>query len=292
MSQIQEEFLEAIEKNVLLFTNRTKQSAIKTDQLIFNLRFNPRFHASGEEPRTNEQIYEEVNKQLPANSLPTGKNLQRILECLVNKFEAQMIEDEVNVEFLRSSEKQGGGKWQLVYDWLWQKYFPRWSLEKQWQELVAKADKTDDWLQAEPVDRNVGRREIPKPTITLNAHINLIVNWRGKSRYLLLLNQGTSGEKFCFCPSQLFAPSNQLSQQKMYLPQDEIKHPLWFKDKGKEHFLGIVMEQPLDLVWLRPNNQEDLPALDAGRLNELLEKLEEQGNWQMFYKSFEVVEGE
>ncbi|MGB5959523.1 MAG: hypothetical protein WBG73_02595 [Coleofasciculaceae cyanobacterium] len=283
MLQLQEKFIEAITKDCLL-------AATQVRKLIFQLRFNPE-----NKERSNKEIAVRVRKQLEdAGTIYESNELKEIIRALVNKFEDQMIKDEVNVEYLKSNEPGHKGKWQLVYDWLWQKYFPRWSLETQWQELVAKADKTDDWLQVEeltpiPVDRNVGRLKLPKPTISLNAYINLIVNWRGKSRYLLLLNQGTSGEKFCICPSKLFAPSNQLSQQEMRLPQDDVKHPLFFEDQGKEHFLGIVMEQPLELAWLRPNDQEDLPALDAGRLHELLEKLELQGNWQMFYKSFEVV---
>jgi hypothetical protein len=118
----------------------------------------------------------------------------------------------------------------------------------------------------------------------------VVVNWQRENRYLLLLNQGTSGKKYCFCPSKGFAISGELSGEKMCLPQKgSVARAIKFKEKGNEHFLGIVMEKPLDLAWLRPNNQDLVPSLDVGRLNELLEKLEIQGNWQLFYKSFEVV---
>ncbi len=281
MLQLQEEFLEAITKDCL-------HTATPVRELIFQLRFNPE-----NKECSNKEIAVMVKKQLKdAGTIYESNELKEIIRALVNKFEAQMIKDGVDVEYLKSNEPGQKGKWQLVYDWLWQKYFPRWSLEQQWQELVAKADKTDDWLQVKEVtsvERDWKKPQLPKPTIPLGAEINLIVNWRGESRYLLLLNQGTSGNKFCFCPSKYFAPSNQLFPQQMCLPQKEVKNPLYFEDVGKEHFLGIVMEQPLDLAWLRPNGEELVPTLDAGRLHELLEKLEQQGNWQMFYKSFEVV---
>lgn len=281
MLQLQERFLEAITKDCLL-------AATQVRKLIFQLRFNPE-----NKECSNKEIAATVKKQLKDTvTIHENNELKEIIRALVNKFEAQMTKDEVDVEYLKSNEPGQKGKWKLVYEWLWQQYFPRWSLETQWQELVAKADKTDDWLQVKeltPVTRDYGKLQLPKPTIPLKARINLIVNWRGENRYLLLLNQGTSGDKFCLCPSKLFAPSNQLSQQEMCLPQDDVKHPLFFTDQGKEHFLGIVMEEPLDLAWLRPNGEEVVPALDAGRLHELLEKLELQGNWQMFYKSFEVV---
>ena len=192
---------------------------------------------------------------------------------------------------MKSDEPGTKGKWLRLYDWLWEKNFPRWLLDQRWQELVDQADKVDDWLQVAPTERDFKKTpEVPPSKIPLKTDIYLVVNWKGGNRYLLLLNQGTSGNKYCFCPSKGFALSGELSQQKMYLPQKGAAEPsINFEEVGKEHFIGIVMEKPLDLAWLRPNGQEPVPSLDAGRLNELVEKLEQQGNWQMFYKSFEVV---
>ena len=256
MPQLQEEFLEAITKDCLL-------AAPQVRKLIFQLRFNPE-----NKELDHQEIAVRLKKKINENiSDRIGTELQYIIKALVNKFHAQMIEDEVNFELLQSTKRGEHGKWLVVYDWLWQKYFPRWSLETQWQNLVAKADKTDDWLQVKEVtsvERDWKKPQLPKPTIPLGAEINLIVNWLGGNRYLLLLNQGTSGNKFCFCPSKYFAPSNQFSQQEMRLPQDDVENPLYFEDVGKEHFLGIVMEQPLDLAWLRPNGEELVPALDSG----------------------------
>jgi hypothetical protein len=225
-----------------------------------------------------------------AGTIYENNELKEIIRALVDTFEAPMIKDKVDLEYLKSNEPGTNKKYPLVYDWLWENYYPRWLLEQQWQKLVAKADKTDDWLQVQltPVERDV---RLPiQATIPVNSDIFLLVKWNGENRYLLLLNKGTSGKKLCFCPSQYFAPSGELSQQGMSLPPTGAKaKSIVFEDAGKEHFLGIVMEKPLDLAWLRPNGQEPVPALDAGRFNELLEKLEQQGNWQMFYKSFEVV---
>jgi hypothetical protein len=281
MPQLQEEFLEAVMKDCLL-------AAPQVRKLIFQLRFNPE-----NKDLKHKEIAALAKKQLAeAGTIYENNELKEIIRALVDTFEAQMIkdEDEVDVEFLKDTNPGKKGKWQLVYDWLWDKYYPRWSLEQQWQELVDKADKTDDWLQVTPVTRDVRLPAIYQPTIQRNSHICLLVKWNGENRYLLLLNQGTSGKKLCFCPSQHFAPSGELSQQGMSLPPTGAKaKSILFEDVGKEHFLGIVMEKPLDLAWLRPNDQEPVPALDVGRLNELLEKLEQQGNWQLFYKSFEVV---
>lgn len=278
MPQLQTEFLEAITKDCL-------PTATQVRKLIFQLRFYPENKELDHKEITKllkEQLKEDV-------TIYISNELKEIIRALVKVFETQMIADDVNVEFLTASKPGEKGKPDKVYDWLWDKHYPRWSLEKQWQELVAKADKTDDWLQVEeltPIHRDF-KKHLP-PTINLDAEINLLVNWSGESCYFLLLNQGTSGNKFCLCPSRDFAPCYELSERQMSFPQQGAKS-LSFDSKGKEHFLGIVMEKPLDLAWLRPNSQETVPALDVDRLNELLEKLEQQGNWQMFYKSFEVV---
>ncbi len=174
----------------------------------------------------------------------------------------------------------------MLYDWLWQQYFPRWL----WRELVNQADNGNDWLQVTPVERTLRMPEPRLLTVPLKSDVNLRVNLKFANRYLLLLYQGTNGDKYCLCPSKGFAPSGELSEQEIYLPQlGAMTAAMVFEEVGKEHFLAIVMDKPLDLQWLRPNAEEPVPVLNDVRLNQLWEKLEQQGNWQSFYKSFEVV---
>jgi hypothetical protein len=285
MSQLQENFLDAVNRKCL-------HSEESKTQLFFKLRFTPEFHSKkGTDKRIHKEIAKLVNEQLKEDgTIYENNEFKVICKALVNTFEAQMIEDGVNVGFLKSNKPGTNYKWLIVYDWLWEKNFPHWLLDQRWQELVDQADKVDNWLQVKPTQRNIKIPENSPENIPLNTNIYLLINWKGESRYFLLLNQGTAGNKYCLCPSKGFAPSGELSQQEMYLPQmGAMTKSIIFEEAGKEHFLGIVMEKPIDLAWLRPNGQEPVPALDAGRLNELLEKLEQQGNWQIFYKSFEVV---
>lgn len=284
MQPFQEEFLKATRKQYL-------SNAGLTDQELFLLRFNPKFHnINGTEPQTNDQIYDKVEKALN-KTRPNGHSLQRIITALIDNFEKEMKDEGVDIVYLKYSEKGKHGKWKAVYNWLWQKHYPRWLLEKQWQQLVDQAHKTDDWLEVQKisVDRNFEVIEAPQPTIPLKTKICLLVKWQGNRRYLLLLNQGTSGDKLCICPSKSLAPSYESVQKEMRIPHEDVENLLHFTAQGKEHFLGIVMEQPLDLAWFYPHNEEQVPNLDANRLNELVVKLEEQGNCEIFYKSFEVV---
>ena len=169
MPQFQEEFIEAVMKDCLL-------AATSVRKLIFQLRFTPKKKALN-----HKEIAALAKKQLAeAGTIYENNELKEIIRALVDTFEAQMIKDNVNIELLRSNEPGKKGKWQLVYDWLWDKYYPNWLLEQQWQKLVDKADKTENWLQVKevtPVERNFGRRQLPKPTIPLGIDINLIVNW-------------------------------------------------------------------------------------------------------------------
>lgn len=285
MPPVEEKFLEAIAKDHLSSTTPVRK-------LLFQLRFDPKFHPQKvKEGLINKQIYSMVKEQLPKDSsLPTGTDLKFLIRTLADAFEAQMLQDGVDVEFLKSKEQGKDGKWLVLYDWLWEKYFPRWLLEQQWQELISKADRVDDWLQVTPAERDLRIPQASKSIAPLKTEVNLRVNLKLANCYLLLLNQGTNGNKYCLCPSKGFAPSGDLSEQEMYLPQMGAMSPsMVFEEVGKEHFIGIVMEKPLELLWLRPNDGEPVPSLDANRLKELWENLEQQGNWQLFYKSFDVV---
>jgi hypothetical protein len=285
MQALRGKFLESLARDCL-------GTATPARKLIVQLRFDPKYHPeNGIEGRNHQEIAKLVQKQLNEDvSNRFGTDLQWVVKTLVSEFEPQMKQDGVDIEFLTAGNKGEKGKWLVVYDWLWQKHFPRWLLEQQWQELVAKAEKVDDWLQV-----NLGKRTLrmPEPrqsTVPLKTEVYLLINLNWVNRYLLLLYQGTDGIKYCLCPSKGFAPSGELSDKEMYLPQTGAMEPsMYFQEVGTEHFLGIVLEKPLELPWLRPNEGEPVPSLNANRLNELFEKLEQQGNSQLFYKSFDVV---
>lgn len=285
MQSFQEKFLEEIIREYLSLATPARK-------LIFKLRFDPEFHPENKiKPCSNKEIASMVQKQLNEDvSGRIGTELKWIIRTLASNFESQMTNDEVDVELLRSEERGKHGKWQRVYDWLWQKHFPYWLLEHQWQELVAKANRVDDWLQVTTVERNLWMPEPRQPTAPLQTDVYLRVNLNCENRYFLLLNQGTDGTRYCLCPSQGFAPSGGLFDKEMYLPQiSAMVASMKFQEPGKEHFLGIVVDKALDLQWLHPNDGEPVPKLNANRLNQLWETLEQQGDQQMFYKCFDVV---
>jgi len=111
--------------------------------------------------------------------------------------------------------------------------------------------------------------------------------------YQMLLLYRSAETKYVLCPSLGYAP-NGVNKPPMTLPQkpsvaDDNKEKFTFEELGKEEFLAIAVETPLNLDWLAPCKDEDIPVWNAERLKELFEQLEQQDTWQIFYQSFEVV---
>jgi hypothetical protein len=115
---------------------------------------------------------------------------------------------------------------------------------------------------------------------------------------LLLLNQ--SGQAQCLlCPSSAYAPNAIMEKPPILLPQkdswadlNEEKTNFEFGQLGKEEFLAIVLKPPLNLPWLTPREDEALIEWNGERILDVFKQLEQSGEWQVFYQSFEVVESE
>jgi hypothetical protein len=113
---------------------------------------------------------------------------------------------------------------------------------------------------------------------------------------LLLLNRSQQ-EEFLHCPSFGLCTAILSWRNRPFCCLKRIlgqiikaRQILFLKKLGKEEFLAIALEKPVNLPWLIPREEEALPEWNAERLKELFEQLEKQDNWQVFYQSFEVVE--
>lgn len=132
-----------------------------------------------------------------------------------------------------------------------------------------------------------------KSKITANQSLWMVIDLPFKNYQLLLLNRSQQGQVL-LCPSSAYAPNAIVDKSPLFLPQKDAwaldsEEKFMFGEVGKEEFLAIVLEKPLSLPWLTPREEEALPEWNAERMKELFELLEEPGNWQVFYQSFEVV---
>jgi len=263
----------------------------ETQKLCFELRFCP-----DNWQKKNVCIAREMHQILGAfpeqNINPT---IAEVVDKLKKQFGEEMTEDGVNWD-KRSRGRPADEKqspWQIAYRWLWERKFPDWQMDWLWETLREKAASPPYWLCFTPEsDRGMVGPIGKKPVIDVNVRYYMHIELDCDQEHLLLLNRGLD-TKYVVCPSQAFAPVNRLIEKKMIMPQqgamceeDKIK----FDAVGKEEFLAIVLEESLDLPWLTHNQEELCPEWDSQLFNQLWTSLAESGrNWQVFYRSFDVV---
>ncbi len=145
-------------------------------------------------------------------------------------------------------------------------------------------------------NRNLDLSDIPdvtEGTIRKGERYKLQVDLQSEG-YLLLINEGVNGEKYCICPSRAFAlPEPLFLRSSLYLPLEEASAKnvgLRFNAVGNEYFLAIVTEQPLSLSWVRPDSHPRDIVVDDKRLKEIFKLLGNQPNCKVFYKTFVVTD--
>jgi hypothetical protein len=96
----------------------------------------------------------------------------------------------------------------------------------------------------------------------------------------LLINETVEGNFYLFSPSRAFAyvPYTKLSEGLRLPPSEGLARFFQYDAVGDEYFLAIVTEQPIELSWV--NGESDPTDV----------KLGQQGNSEVFYKRFKVVE--
>ena len=176
-----------------------------------------------------------------------------------------------------------------------------------WEKLKQRANTSADWIEfSEPgiehtlgwdISTNRRRSKSIQTTIEKDTAYSLQIKLTNAGHYLILLNQGLSLEgewtRYLMCPSMLVAPNYRLSEKSMFLPQDgSMMEEDWieFNAVGKEEFIGIVLDKPLNFPWVTTTEDEPFSIWDAQQIEQLWSYLEGLSNWQAFYRCFEIVE--
>ncbi len=293
VNSLQQKFIEELTEE--LFSG---SQASEPQKLCFQLRFNPQNWN-----KKSSTIAEEISKRLnggfrEGSIAPT---VSEVVKKLKEKFEARMREDGVAVDLLelknRGKRRDDKSPWRIVYNWLWNVEFPRrgWDLSKK-SGICAKEELQMMASGTSGIVRRDVKIDIPKVgenAIQKEEKYLLQVDLK-QAGYLLLINQGTSGTKYLWCPSKVYAPLAEMgATAPIYLPQQKalVTTPITFDAVGKEFFLAIVTEQPVNLSWVRPDsNPEDEWVINEERLREVFRQLAQQPTCQVFYKTFAVIE--
>lgn len=224
-------------------------------------------------------------------------------------YEAEMIADGVDVNSLLNKAPGEKGNWEVVYKWLWDHKYPRWLDQNYWSILQERAKTVSSWIQFKTeaemedmlgVNKALIHPKVPvsvqknQQTVPVNQPLWMTIDLEFYNYQLLLLNRSLEAQCL-LCPSFAYAPNPIIDKPPILFPQkdslaDQNKEKFMFGDIGKEEFLAIAVEKPLNLPWLTPKQEEALPEWNAERIKELFEQLAQQDNWQIFYQSFEVVE--
>jgi hypothetical protein len=318
MTPEQEKFLNDIAAKL-----KTQPGFNDVEQLFFPLRFDKNRPTLYQHKDIAENLMRPEGSKLPLDfySKSIGTTVQNIVSGMVGRlktehkkaisglYEAEIRADGVDVDSLLNGKQGERGTWEVVYDWLWKHKYLRWLDENGWQILQEKAKSPPNWLQflteeemtAVQVNRGLVRQTPPpsvqKITLTIPANQSLWmeINLESleRSNYqLLLLNRSEDGQCL-LCPSSGYAPNSIMDKRVTWFPQkdswaDYNKQNFMFGEAGNEEFLAIALEKPLSLPWLTPHQEEEFPEWNAERIKELFEQLEQQGNWQVFYQSFDV----
>lgn len=235
-----------------------------------------------------------------------SRTIREVIEGLVKEYEAEIKADQVDPESWIKRNRAEKGAWKEVYDWLWNHKYLRWLQDHSWEILQSKAKSPDNWLKFVPNEELVAQQKglirqlIPPslqkiiPIIPADQPLLMRINL-ALSNYQLLLFYRSEQEQLLLCPSSAYAPNSIIDKPQIWLPQEkslfyEDERKFTFDEKPKAEFLAIALEKPLSLPWLTDCEEEEegIPKLDAEKITELLDQLEHQKNWQVFYQSFEV----
>ncbi len=177
------------------------------------------------------------------------------------------------------------------------------SVQTLWDQLVKEAVPANQEIKLQELD--------PSNGLPISDHLDFFVDFESEtikkdcpyrlsfhpnqSGYLLLLSKGTTGTIRSVIPSIGFGLSDKIPavNQTIYIPQNntlakDSKRNFTFQGVGQEKFLAIITKQPLNLSWSSFNFEEKVPTLKDNHGIELGEKLKQQPNRQIFYKTFQV----
>jgi hypothetical protein len=242
-----------------------------------------------------------------------GTTSQNVLRAIVNKYKEEMTADGVDVKIFLNGQRGQGGIWRTAYEWLWEQKYRRWLEANSWELLREKAKSPANWIQflTEEDKQKVlaGETRVRRPSrpasvekitekIPVNQPLYLEVNLEYPQHRLLLVNGNTEGQ-YLFCPSLDFAPDSILENPPFVLPQagswaeqNGENEKILFEDVRREEFMAIVLDKDVNFDWMKPSEEESLPEWTGQRILDVFKQLEQSGEWQVFYQSFEVVESE
>ncbi len=300
MNEEQQKFLEYI-KAKLKEKRTTRQPTFRMkEEVFFELRYDPERPLDYPDIRIAKELMPEDRRLSKENYYSAiGTTSGNVRKTIKGIYQKEMEADGLSFHKRKKGED---GAWQPIYNWLWNYKFPRWQVDKYWQLLQQKVkDFNFEWIRFVPpteileTDRMMKasssqpiKSKIPQK-IPVNQQLLMSVDLPNKDSYLLLLNRGLNS-RFFVCPSAV-AADNHIVKTPIFLPlKGSELDRIEFSDMGKEEYLAIVLDRPLEVEWLQLNEEDPFPSCEPDRMMELWQQLEGRTDWRVYYEAFEVVE--
>lgn len=165
-------------------------------------------------------------------------------------------------------------------------------LEQLWQQLKALGSPTEQMglvlAKAETLSWGWQTNACYEKFVRLGSHIRFEVNLETPG-YLLLLQNDTSGQVWCFCPS-CFAPEPHLNTGKTSLPQEGSSVTSFPIEgaPGLEQILAVITQDVPALDWLPQGSNEPL-QLTENHLMQLLEYVNQSVDCKLLYTDYQVI---
>jgi hypothetical protein len=299
--------------NAITAELKTQSGFNLREEVFFPLRYNKKRPITVQHREIARDLMPKEDPRLGLGDYVTsiGTTSQNVVQAIAHQYQDELKQDGVDLNILVNGNRGQRGTWQAVYYWLWNHKYPRWLNDNSWKILQEKAKPNLGWIEFK-TDKEMAEfpggtkapslrlpppsvPEIP-PTIPANQLLWMRIDLEYSNYQLLLFNRSQQG-KYLLCPSFGYAKNSIIDKPPILLPQkdsfaDQTGQKFIFEEMGKEEFLAIAVEKPLNLPWLTPKQEEALPEWNAERIKELFEQLEQQDQWHIFYQSFDVVERE
>lgn len=304
---------DTIDNNNLLqeaFLNRISQQLDLGSDISKHL-FKLRYHPNYQNQRLTDIADIIVNKyKISFHKDGINTYAARVIKSILEIFKLEIQQDEIEVDSILNNPRGRNNIYPITYQWLWEKKFTRmgWKLSK---EIASPAF---DQLTMLDINENfegenanskrglVFKIKSPDPPEPYNSNyiylnnsyylrVNL-PNTPNNSKYLLLINETVEGQFYLVSPSRAFAyvPHTKLSEGLRLPPSEGLAEFFQYDAVGDEYFLAIVTENPMNLSWVNGEADPTDILLNKKRLEEIFIKLGQQGNSEVFYKRFKVIE--
>ena len=132
------------------------------------------------------QIAERVSETVGVDAVPgLGMSLRQVIIRINKTFRDELDQDGVEEDDLIRHRPGQQGPWLVVYQWLWEKKYPRWHSIYMWEIWKQEATNNSEWIQFEeffpPKFQKIDDNErIFVPTINnylpINTKLNLKLN--------------------------------------------------------------------------------------------------------------------